>query len=104
FEHTQVPYRVVLPNQDILATVIAHSDLSVFCSDVISHKFARAGIIVSSLYWLIQCGKTKGQAFTESFLTGADLQVSNPIYALRERVINDRKLLGDKRSRVIVSA
>jgi hypothetical protein len=104
FEHQQVPNSPTLPNQDILATVIKHSNLSAFASDVAAHRFAKSGVIVACLFWIEVCSKTKGQVFTESFLSGIDLKVTNPIYQLRERIISDRALLVDKRSRVIASA
>jgi hypothetical protein len=104
YERKIVPAVVTVPNSDILAVCQRHSDLSAFTSDICSYKFARSGVIAAALYWIEQCGKTKGQAFTESFLKGNDLKVTSPIYSLRERVIADRTLLAHKRGRVILSA
>lgn len=104
FERQIVPNSPTLPNHEILETVNRHRDLPVFCSDMVIHKFARSGVLGACLYWVVACDKTKGELFVESFLTGEELKITNPIYQLRERVINDRKLIGDKRSRVILSA
>lgn len=104
FEHRIVPSNPTLPNHDILETVNRHRDLTVFCSDIVIHKFARSGVLVACLYWVAQCDRTKGEVFVESFLTGQELKVTNPIYSLRERIINDRNLIASKRNRVIVSA
>lgn len=104
FERKIVPSSPTLPNHEILATVNKHRDLTVFCSDLVIHKFARSGVLAAALYWVTLCNKTKGEDFVESFLTGQELKVTNPIYQLRERIINDRSLIAAKRSRVIVSA
>ena len=104
YERKIIPNVPTVPNQEILSVCQRHTDLSAFTSDICSHKFARSGVIVACLYWIEQCGKTKGQAFTESFLKGNELKVTSPIYALRERVIADRTLLAHKRGRVILSA
>jgi len=104
YERKIVPGTPTVPNQDILAVCQRHTDLSSFTSDICSHKFARSGVIVACLFWIDKCGKTRGQAFVESFLTGTDLKVTSPVYSLRERVIADRQLLAHKRGRVILSA
>lgn len=104
YERRIVPAVVTVPNQEILAVCQRHTDLSAFTSDICSFKFARSGVIVASLYWIEQCGKTKGQSFTEGFLKGNDLKITSPIYSLRERVIADRSLLAHKRGRVILTA
>ena len=103
-ERKQVPYSTQLPNSDILQTVNRHRDMVSLALDMQSHKFARSGVIIAALYWLTQCSKTKGEAFTEAFMTGLDLKVTSPIYQLRERLINDRTLIASKRNRVIVIA
>jgi hypothetical protein len=104
FERRLVPSSPTLTNQDILSTILRHRDLPGFISDCNVYRFAKSGIIVASLYWLEQCAIEKAPAFIERFLKGTELKLSNPIYALRERLISDRSLLANKRSRVITAA
>jgi hypothetical protein len=104
FERKIVPATPTLTNQDILSTIVRHRDLPGFISDCNVYRFAKSGIIVASLYWLEQCDLEKAPAFIEKFLKGTELKLSNPIYALRERIIADRSLLSNKRARVITAA
>jgi hypothetical protein len=104
FERRLVPSSPTLTNQDILSTILRHRDLPGFISDCNVYRFAKSGIIVASLYWLEQCSIEKAPAFIERFLKGTELKLTNPIYALRERLISDRSLLANKRARVITAA
>jgi hypothetical protein len=104
YERRIVPSQPTLPNSAILEVCQRHNDLSAFCSDTTNHKFARAGVIIACLYWIDKCGKLKGQTFTESFLSGTELKLNSPIYALRERMIADRSLLNFKQGRVAITA
>jgi len=79
-------------NNAILLLMKRHPYLNNFVSDIQGHKFARTSSVVSSLYWLWCADHEKGDAFIDAFLKGVELKVSNPIYVLRERVINDRQL------------
>ena len=86
-------------NSAILNLVKRHKELPGFVSDLSTYNFAKTSGVVSSLYWVWLADSGKGEEFLDQFLKGAELKVSNPIYTLRERVINDHMLRSTKSGR-----
>jgi hypothetical protein len=86
-------------NSAILNLVKRHPELPSFVSDVSVFRFAKTSAVVSSLYWVWLVDNVKGEEFLEQFLKGAELKITNPIYSLRERVINDHMLRATKTGR-----
>jgi hypothetical protein len=86
-------------NSAILNLVKRHKELSSFISDTSTYGFAKTSGVVASLYWLWLADNAKAEDFLDQFLKGAELKITNPIYALRERVINDHILRSTKSGR-----
>jgi hypothetical protein len=86
-------------NSAILNLVKRHPELTSFISDVSAFGFAKTSGIVASLYWVWSIDNAKGEEFLAQFLKGAELKITNPIYPLRERVINDHMLRATKSGR-----
>jgi drug/metabolite transporter superfamily protein YnfA len=99
FERKIGGLNATVTNSAILNLVRRHPELIGFISDVSAFGFAKTSGIVSSLYWLWATDNAKGEEFLAQFLRGAELKITNPIYPLRERVINDHMLRATKSGR-----
>lgn len=99
FERKMGSLNASVTNSAILNLVKRHPGLTSFISDVSAYGFAKTSGIVASLYWVWSVDNAKGEEFLEQFLKGAELKISNPIYPLRERVINDHMLRATKTGR-----
>jgi hypothetical protein len=99
FERKMGSLNVSVTNSAILNLVKRHPELPGFISDISAYGFAKTSGIVASLYWLWAADNLKGEEFLQQFLKGAELKMTNPIYPLRERVINDHMLRATKTGR-----
>lgn len=99
YEHRIARLDGPLSNNTVLHTVKRHPTLPAFISELSGYIFCKTGALVSALYWLSLADQDKADEFISSFTGGVDLKITNPIYLLRERVINDRLLRATKHGR-----
>lgn len=99
FERKMASLNETITNSAVLNLCKRHPELPSFISDVHCYRFAKTSGVVASLYWVWLSDRTKGDEFLAQFLKGIELKVTNPVYVLRERLINDHQLRSTKQGR-----